>query len=67
MEPLLLSRKEMLRVLDMSLTSFKRFLKTSVGKTFPLPVKMGESLVWKRSEVVAFVELLPRLAQNQDE
>ncbi len=65
MEPLLLSRKEVLRVLDMSLTSFNRFLKTSTGKMFPLPVKMGESLFWKRSEVVAFIELLPRAAQHE--
>lgn len=57
MEPsLLVGRKEMLRLLDMSLSKYKRLLKD--GVRLPLPVMLGDSECWRRSEVEAFVQLL---------
>lgn len=62
----LLDRQEVLHLLAMSLSAWKRFLSTDIGKKFPKPVMLGTGpkgrsiLRWRKREVVGFIDLLDR-------
>ena len=63
----LLSKKEVLHLLNMSPSTWERFMGTEEGKRFPCPVSLGklggkkEQERWLTHEVLAFLSLLPRI------
>ncbi len=55
----LLTMADVLQYMGMSRTTFKRLRDSPEGKAFPLPVKLGNMVRWRKSDLVAFVRLLP--------
>jgi predicted DNA-binding transcriptional regulator AlpA len=68
----LLDRKQVLSLLDMSLSTFRRWLKTSIGKRFPTPLILADEpgekpmLRYRKREVLAFIDLLEREKRDEE-